>query len=133
MEKEVKLPALPLAYVLACRNTQGLGRGQLVVSHVQARVCQQLSSRANISYPMPATVLVRRNPRQAKPLRISENTRQRCLCLSALYLSLLLLLFLLSCSVIDAAAQLRDSLLRQQLCHELSSLWNSSQSFNKQD
>lgn len=54
MEEEIKLPALPLAYVLACGSTQGPGRGQLVLSHVSARTCQTQLGHANDGRPVSA-------------------------------------------------------------------------------
>lgn len=46
------MPALPLAYVLACGSTQGPGRGQLVHSHIQTRTCQPQTSLANHRRPV---------------------------------------------------------------------------------
>lgn len=54
MGEEIKLPALPLAYVPACGSTQGPGRGQLVLSHVSARTCQTQLGHASTGRPISA-------------------------------------------------------------------------------
>lgn len=59
-EEEVKVPALPLAYVPACGSTKGLVRGHLVFYRVHAGTCQLRPHPANsLQHPTPATVFVR--------------------------------------------------------------------------
>lgn len=78
MGEEIKLPALPLAYVPACGSTQGPGRGQLVLSHVSAGTCQTQRGHASTGRPISATL-----PSPVKPHLggIAQNRIQQRRCL----------------------------------------------------